>query len=105
MINLFAAETYRYLQNKLQNLNSEFTIGEIETCKFPDGEIYHRIINPEKIRNRPAVLISGTISDAAVQKFPRGLNMRFQPVNFFANIRFCHIQNNFLRQPLLADLV
>lgn len=68
MINLFSAETYRYLQNKLQNLNSEFTIGEIETCKFPDGEIYHRIINPEKIRNRPAVLISGTISDAAVME-------------------------------------
>lgn len=66
MINLFSTEIYSYLQDSILQKNTQFQKGEIETLYFPDGEIYHRIINPETIRNQPAVLISGTINDTAV---------------------------------------
>ena len=68
MVNLFATEIYRYLQDSILEKNKQFHKGEIETLRFPDGEVYHRIVKPETVRNQPAVLISGTINDAAVME-------------------------------------
>lgn len=69
-INLLAAQPYEYMAESLLSHASaggkKFQRVNVLREVFPDGEIYHRIENPEAIRSKPAVLICGTTDDAAV---------------------------------------
>jgi len=59
---LFAIKGYEYLAEKILACG-DFEKGELEVSHFTDGERYQRIISP--IENRNAVLIGGTVNDAA----------------------------------------
>lgn len=57
---LFSTQRYEYLREKILSL-SNFEKGAITTKKFPDGEMYQRILS--SVEGREAVIIGGTISD------------------------------------------
>ena len=57
---IFSTHRYRYLKEKILRL-SDFEEGVMEIKKFPDGEIYQRILS--SVEGREAVVIGGTISD------------------------------------------
>jgi ribose-phosphate pyrophosphokinase len=57
---LFATEGYRYLLDAFL-LEGDFEAGEIETKRFPDGEIYRRVIDDPW--GRHVVLLGGTPTD------------------------------------------
>lgn len=57
---LFSTRSYTYLQQKLL-CHPGFGAGETVVKKFPDGEIYQRILS--NADGRDAIIIGGTISD------------------------------------------
>ncbi len=57
---IFSTHRYEYLKEKILAL-SDFEEGVMEIKKFPDGEIYQRILS--SVEGREAVVIGGTISD------------------------------------------
>lgn len=69
-VNLLSSRGYEYLAERLSALppmeNWSFRPVNLERKIFPDGETCCRIREVENIRNQPAVLICGTISDEAV---------------------------------------
>lgn len=66
MINLLSSMRYEYLKNNILSQNNNFRDIKLESLTFPDGEHYHRILQPEKISNRPAVFICGTVNDSSI---------------------------------------
>ncbi len=67
-INILFSEKYRYLAESMIRTNTLFEFNElpIEHKIFPDGEFYHRILNSDEIRNKPAIYICGTVDDVAI---------------------------------------
>ncbi|MBK9730498.1 MAG: ribose-phosphate pyrophosphokinase [Chitinophagaceae bacterium] len=57
---LFSTQSYRYLREKILS-GGHFEPGETVYKKFPDGEIYQRILS--NVEGREAIIIGGTISD------------------------------------------
>ncbi|MBX7108654.1 MAG: ribose-phosphate diphosphokinase [Chitinophagales bacterium] len=57
---LFSTQSYRYLRDKIL-AGAHFEPGETVYKKFPDGEIYQRILSD--VEGREAIVIGGTISD------------------------------------------
>ncbi|HUM46233.1 MAG TPA: ribose-phosphate diphosphokinase [Chitinophagales bacterium] len=58
---LFSTQSYQYLREKILQAGN-FEKGETTYTKFPDGEIYQRILT--HVEGREAIIIGGTISDA-----------------------------------------
>lgn len=57
---IFSTRRYAYLQRRLLSYPG-FEAGETIVKKFPDGEIYQRILS--NVDSREAIIIGGTISD------------------------------------------
>lgn len=57
---LFSTQSYRYLREKML-AGGQFEPGQTAYKKFPDGEVYQRILS--NVEGREAILIGGTISD------------------------------------------
>lgn len=69
--NIFAAEAYAFLAEKMRQYpkeNTNFRLGEFEHTRFPDGENYYRLLNSGEIRNNPAVYVAGTVNDDAIME-------------------------------------
>ena len=60
---LYSNAPYQYLADELLNYH-DFEQGLIERKNFPDGELYHRIL--DNVTDREAILIAGTPTDADV---------------------------------------
>jgi ribose-phosphate pyrophosphokinase len=58
---LFSTKSYQYLQQAVANCNSNIIAGKIDITVFPDGEVYHKIINT--VAQQDVVVLGGTISD------------------------------------------
>lgn len=71
-VNILSSQKYQYLADNIiscgNDKNSFFDKCDIETKIFPDGEVYNRLIDCDKIHNKPAVYICGTVDDAAILK-------------------------------------
>ena len=65
-INLLSSNKYAYLKRNILKQEDCFNDIEIETETFPDGEHYWKIINPEQLCHKPAVLIAGTVDDESI---------------------------------------
>jgi len=64
---IFSTQQYSELAKEVANKpNIDCQIGNIEVKHFADGEIYHRIKNPEELRDQDIVLIGGTINDTEI---------------------------------------
>ncbi len=61
MKTIFATTSYTHLTEGLLKQGNVFGRGEVEVKRFPDGEVYHRILS--KAEGADIVLIGGTISD------------------------------------------
>lgn len=57
---LFSTQSYRYLREKML-AGGHFEPGQTSYKKFPDGEVYQRILS--NAEGREAIVIGGTISD------------------------------------------
>lgn len=57
---LFSTQSYLYLREKILR-GGQFEPGETIYKKFPDGEIYQRILSD--VEGREAIVVGGTISD------------------------------------------
>lgn len=57
---LFSTQSYRYLREKML-AGGHFEPGQTTYKKFPDGEVYQRILS--NAEGREAIVIGGTISD------------------------------------------
>ncbi len=66
MINILSSQKYEYLKQNILKQEDCFNDIEIETETFPDGEHYWKIINPEQLSHKPAVLIAGTVDDESI---------------------------------------
>lgn len=58
---IFSTSSYDYLKESLCKI-SDFEKGRIEQKRFPDGELYQRILS--EVIDRDVVLIGGTVSDS-----------------------------------------
>jgi ribose-phosphate pyrophosphokinase len=61
MKTIFTTTSYNHLGNGLLSQGAAFSKGEVEVKRFPDGEVYHRILS--KVDGADVVLIGGTVSD------------------------------------------
>lgn len=66
MINILSSKKYEYLKQNILKQDETFNDIQIETETFPDGEHYWKIINPEQLCHKPAVLIAGTVDDESI---------------------------------------
>ncbi len=66
MINILSSQKYEYLKQNILKQEDCFNDIEIETETFPDGEHYWKIINPDQLCHKPAVLIAGTVDDESI---------------------------------------
>lgn len=62
MKTIFTTSSYTHLAKSLLTPGGKFINGELEVKRFPDGEVYHRILS--NAEGTDVVLIGGTISDA-----------------------------------------
>ncbi len=59
---VFATQRYQYLKEDLMlHAGLQWEAGTLSIRDFPDGEHYHRILTD--IRNKPVILLGGTIDD------------------------------------------
>ncbi len=65
-INLLSSKKYEYLKQNILKQGENFNDVQIETETFPDGEHYWKIVSPEQLYHKPAVLIAGTIDDESI---------------------------------------
>lgn len=61
MKTIFTTASYNYLSDGLFNQGAALCKGEVEVKRFPDGEVYHRILS--KVEGADVVLIGGTVTD------------------------------------------
>ncbi len=61
MKTIFTTTSYNHLSDGLLSQGVAFSKGEVEVKRFPDGEVYHRILT--KVDGADVVLIGGTVSD------------------------------------------
>ena len=66
MINVLSSKKYEYIKQNILKQANCFNDIQIEYETFPDGEHYWKIINPEILRHKPAVYISGTVDDESI---------------------------------------
>lgn len=59
---LFSTAAYEYLQRKMLKAGDAFSKGKIERKKFPDGELYQRILT--QVNARDVFILGGTICEA-----------------------------------------
>ncbi|MFI3240966.1 MAG: ribose-phosphate diphosphokinase [Alphaproteobacteria bacterium] len=65
-ISILSSKKYNYIKKEIIKNNENFINIEIEAKKFPDGENFWRFNNAADIKNKPAVLICGTIDNDAI---------------------------------------
>lgn len=67
-INVLCSSAYQYLMNNLLCTNKTRLLNAVSIEKkfFPDGEIYHRILDSYQIGNKPAVYICGTVNNESI---------------------------------------
>ncbi len=61
MKTIFTTTSYNHLGDALLKQNAAFKKGEVEVKRFPDGEVYHRVLSV--VEGAHVVLIGGTVSD------------------------------------------